>query len=67
MRECTEVENKTVRKLTIFDDEAKSPEVVIEFSDGSVFSAAFTSITSVQATLTVDEGGEPRVLADYQS
>jgi hypothetical protein len=41
MKECTEVENKTVRKLTIFDDEAKSREVVIEFSDGSVFSAAF--------------------------
>jgi molybdopterin-binding protein len=65
MKECPEVANKTIRKLTIFDEDATAPEVVIELLDGTVFTASFTTEASVQARLTLDEGGEPRVLADY--
>jgi hypothetical protein len=66
MTEFHEVSNKTIRKLTIFDEDAKTPEIVIELSDGTIFTASFTTTAAVQAALTIDEGGEPQVIAAYQ-
>jgi len=66
MTEFPEVANKIIRKLTIFDEDAKAPEIVIELSDGTIFTASFTTTAAVQAALTVDEGGEPSVLAAYR-
>jgi hypothetical protein len=65
MVECTGLENKVIRRVRIFDEPGTSPEVVIEFTDGSVFSACLRSATSVEAKCYRDEGGEPLVLADY--
>jgi hypothetical protein len=65
MFECTGLENKVVRKVKIFDEPGTSPEVVIEFTDGTVFSACLRSAISVEAKCYRDEGGEPLILADY--
>ena len=66
MKEFSEVANKVIRKLTIFDEDAKTPEIVIELSDGRIFTASFTTTAAVQAALTIDEGGEPQVVATYR-
>jgi molybdopterin-binding protein len=66
MTEFPEVANKIIRKLTIFDEDASAPEIVIELSDGTIFTASFTTTAAVQAALTMDEGGEPSVLAAYR-
>lgn len=65
MKECHELENKTIRKLKIFDEPGGDPEVVIEFEDGTVFSAAFIASSSIEAKHFIDEGGEPRILEEY--
>jgi hypothetical protein len=65
MVECTDLENKVVRRLKIFDEPGTDPEVVIEFTDGTVFSACLRLATAVEAKCYRDEGGEPLVLADY--
>jgi hypothetical protein len=65
MFECTGLENKVVRRVKIFDEPGTSPEVVIEFTDGSIFSACLRSAISVEAKCYRDDGGEPLVLADY--
>ena len=66
MTEFHEVANKTIRKLTIFDEDAKTPEIVIELSDGTIFTASFTTTAALQAALTIDEGGEPQIIAVYR-
>jgi hypothetical protein len=65
MVECKDLEGKTVRRLKIFDEPGTDPEVVIEFTDGTIFSACLKVATSVEAKSYRDEGGEPLVLADY--
>ena len=40
MTEFHAVANKTIRKLTIFDEDVKTPEIVIELSDGTIFTAS---------------------------
>jgi hypothetical protein len=63
MIECSDLENKVVRKLKIFQN--PSPEVHIEFTDGTIFSASLNATLFVDAKCIRDEGGEPVVLAEY--
>jgi hypothetical protein len=67
MRECKELANKVVRKVTLFEEGDYGPEVNIEFTDGSCFNVCLNAnlTTSLEAKLTLDEGGEPRILKDY--
>lgn len=65
MTECAGLENKVIRKLKIFDNPGTSPEVLIEFTDGTMFSACLKSAVSVEAKCYRDEGGEPVLIADY--
>ena len=61
--ECKELVDKVVRQVTIYEEGACGPEVNFVFSDGTNFNVCLKS--SVEAKLTLDEGGEPRVLRDY--
>jgi hypothetical protein len=65
MIECSDLENKVVRKLKIFQSPA--PEVHIEFTDGTIFSASLNVTLSIDAKCIRDDGGEPIVLAEYTS
>ena len=55
MIECTDLENKIIRKLKIFQD--PTPEVHIEFTDSTIFSASLNVNVSVDAKRIRDEGG----------
>ena len=63
MTECKELANKVVRRVTLCDEGDFGPEVNFEFTDGTNFN--FCLKTVIEAKLTLDEGGEPRVLKDY--
>jgi len=65
MIECKEFDNKVVRRLTLYEDGTYGPEVHIEFTDGTAFSACLKS--TIEAKYLRDEGGEPRVLRDFTS
>lgn len=67
MIECKELNNKVVRRFEIYEDGAYGPEVLIEFTDGTLFSACLKSQLSIEAKVTRDEGGEPYVLRDYST
>lgn len=65
MIQCKELSGKVVRHLTIYEDGAYGPEVHIEFADGTTFSAALRTHTTIEAKYIHDEGGEPNILRDY--
>lgn len=67
MVECTEFVGKVVRKFTIYEDSIDGPEICIEFTDGMVFSSCLKMSTSLEATVTRDDGGQPRLLRDYST
>jgi hypothetical protein len=65
MIHCNELSNKVVRLLTIYEDGAYGPEVHIEFTDGTTFSACLKTNVSIEAKYIHDQGGEPSILRDY--
>lgn len=64
---CKELADKVVRLVTIYEDGSYGPEVHIEFTDGTTFSACLRTNVSIEAKHIRDDGGEPRVLHDYSS
>jgi hypothetical protein len=65
MTECKELEGKVVQRVEVYEDGDCCPEVNFAFTDGTNFN--FRLKPGVEAKLTLDEGGEPRVLRDYSN
>ena len=65
MIDCKELIGKVVRQATIYENGDYGPEVTFEFTDGSNFNVCLRN--TINAKLTLDEGGQPRVLHDYSS
>jgi hypothetical protein len=65
MIDCKELIGKVVRQARIFENGDYGPEVNFEFTDNSNFNVCLRN--TVEAKLTLDEGGQPRVLRDYES
>jgi len=63
MIECDELPGKVVQRVTVYENGDCGPEVNFEFTDGTVFNVCLTN--RVEAKLTLDEGGEPRVIRNY--
>lgn len=64
---CQEVIGKTISSFTIYEDSIDGPEICIEFSDGTVFSSCLKTSTALEAKVTRNEGGHPRLLKDYST
>ena len=67
MTECKELADKVVRVLTIYEEATYGPEVHIEFTDGTCFSACLKNNVTLEAKYISDEGGQPVILRDYTS
>lgn len=67
MTECPELAGKVIKLLTVYEDACDGPQVVIEFTDGSVFSASLVTKSYIEAKHSRDDGGRPIVLKDYSS
>ena len=65
MIHCKELSDKVVRLVTIYEDGMYGPEVHIEFTDGTTFSACLKNQVSIEAKYIHDQGGEPKILRDY--
>jgi hypothetical protein len=64
---CKEAMGKTVASFTIYDEDIDCPEICIEFTDGTILSASMKTSIKIEAKLTRDDGGRPRVLQDYSA
>jgi hypothetical protein len=64
---CQEFIGKTISSFTIYEDTIDGPEICIEFSDGTVFSSCLKTSTALEARVTRNEGGHPRLLKDYST
>jgi hypothetical protein len=64
MIQCTELSDKVVRLVTIYENGTYGPEVLIEFTDGTTFSACLKTNVSIEAKYIHDEGGDPTILRD---
>jgi hypothetical protein len=64
---CHEFIGKTINNFTIYEDTIDGPEICIEFSDGTVFSSCLKTSTALEAKVTRNEGGHPRLLKDYST
>jgi hypothetical protein len=65
MIDCKELIGKVVRQARLYENGDRGPEVNFEFTDGSNFNVCLRN--TVDAKLTLDEGGQPSVLRDYSS
>lgn len=65
MIECKDLAGKVVQAVTLFEDGRDGPEISIDFEDGSTFHACLGMKTTLEAKLTLDEGGQPQMLKDY--
>ena len=64
--ECPELTDKIIRELRIHDDPPCGREVHIEFTDGTEFTVALISTTTVDAKYYRDRGGELEVLREFR-
>jgi hypothetical protein len=64
---CQEFIGKTISSFTIYEDSIDGPEICIEFTDGTVFSSCLKTSTALEAKMTRNEGGHPRLLKDYST
>lgn len=62
MVECKEFVGKVISSFKLYEDTIDSPEIWIEFTDGTVFSSCLKTSTALKAKVTRNEGGHPRLL-----
>ena len=62
---CSELASKVIRDCTIYDDGGVGPEVIIEFTDDTIFSVCLKTSVTVEAKSIRDEGGQPQILKTY--
>ena len=67
MIQCSKLAGKVIRDCTIYDDGSDGPEVVIEFTDDTLFTVCLKTSVSVEARAIRDEGGQPQVLETFTS
>lgn len=67
MVHCKELVGKVVSAFTIYEDSSEGPEICIAFTDGTVFSSCLRTVTSLEAKMTRDDGGQPQILKDYST
>jgi len=62
---CAEVAGKTIRSLQLYSSASSLGEVVLEFTDGTTFTASCESQLTMKATLIRTGIGEPEVLKTF--
>jgi hypothetical protein len=67
MIECLELAGKTIRVCSVYEDGSYGPEIHIEFTDGTSFSACLKTAISIEAKCLREDGGQPQILRDYTS
>ena len=67
MTECLELEGKVVHRCSLFHDGPYGPEILIEFTDGTLFSTCLKTSTAVEAKLMRKTRDEAELLKDFST
>ena len=65
MTECLEMEGKVVQRCSLYQDGPYGPEILIEFTDGTLFSSCLRTSTVMEAKLMLKTGDEAETLKDF--
>ena len=67
MTNCDELVGKTVQSCALYEDGPYGPEILIEFTDGTLFSSCLKTSTAMEAKLMRKTGDEAETLKDFCS
>ena len=65
--ECLELEGKVVHRCSLYHDGPYGPEILIEFTDGTLFSTCLKTSTAVEAKLMRKTSDEAELLKDFST
>ena len=65
MTNCDELVGKTVRSCSLYEDGPYGPEVLIEFTDDTIFNTCLKTSTSLEARLLRKSGDEAELLKEF--
>ena len=65
MTSCDELAGKTVRSCSLYEDGPYGPEVLIEFTDGTVFNTCLKTSATLEAKLLRKSEDEAELLKDF--
>ena len=65
MTNCDELVGKTIRSCALYEDGPYGPEILIEFTDGTLFSSCLKTSTVMEAKLMRKAGDEAETLKDF--
>ena len=66
MTNCDELVGKTVRSCSLYEDGPYGPEVLIEFTDGTIFNTCLKTSATLEAKLLQKTGDEAELLKDFR-
>ena len=67
MTNCDELVGKTVLSCSLYEDGPYGPEVLIEFTDGTIFNTCLKTSATLEAKLLQKAGDEADLLKDFSS
>ena len=65
MTECPEIQGKIIQRCSLYHDGPYGPEVLIEFTDGTVFNTCLKTSATLEAKLLLKTGDEAELLKDF--
>ena len=65
MTQCPELEGKVVHRCSLYHEGPYGPEVLIEFTDGTVFNTCLKTSATLEAKLLRKSGDEAELLQDF--
>ena len=67
MTSCDELAGRTIRSCSLYEDGPYGPEVMIEFTDGTIFNTCLKTSATLEAKLLQKTGDEAELLRDFSS
>ena len=64
MTRCKELVGKVVESFSLYEDGPYGPEILIEFTDGTLFSSRLKTSSLLEAKLLEKRGSESEILTD---
>ena len=65
MTRCDELVGKTIRNCSLYENGPYGPEVLIEFTDGTIFNTCLKTSTTLEAKLLQKSGDEAQLLKEF--
>ena len=65
MTSCDELVGKTIRSCSLYEDGPYGPEILIEFTDNTVFNTCLKTSATLEAKLLRKSADEAELLKDF--